>query len=193
MPDKYASFEQLSVSEPAGSYEIEFRQMNSAIALIAPHAGKIEPGTSEICRFVAGDDLTYYLFQGRKPNNNADLHITSSRFDEPQGLAAAASAQVVTTFHGQSGSGFFVNVGGLASELGQTLINRLTEAGYSASRQANPSLQGLDQNNICNRGSSNQGVQLEISRGLRDKLVADSGEMSKFSSVIRAAFQAHGL
>lgn len=193
MPDKYASFEQLSASEPAGSYEIELRRMNSAVALIAPHAGKIEPGTSELCRFVAGEDLTYYLFQGRKPNSNSDLHITSSRFDEPRGLAAADSAQVVTTFHGQSGTDLFVNVGGLASEIGQTLIERLTVAGYSAGRQANQSLQGLDHNNICNRGRSKRGLQLEISRGLRDKLVTDSGEMSKFSSAIRATFQAHGL
>lgn len=91
MPDKYTNFAELSVYEPDGSYEIEFRQMNSAVALIAPHAGKIEPGTSEICRSVASDDLTYYLFQGCKLINNSDLHITSSRFDEPNGLAAAAS------------------------------------------------------------------------------------------------------
>lgn len=193
MPDKYASFAQLSASEPNGSYKIESRQMNSAVALIAPHAGRIERGTSEICKSVASDDLTYYLFEGWKRSNNSDLHITSARFDEPQGLAVATSAQVVITFHGQSGAKLFVNVGGRASRLCQTVIAGLTFAGYSASRQVNASLQGLDQNNICNRGLSRQGLQLEISRGLRDKLVSDEGEMRKFSSAIRATFQARAI
>src|SRR5258706_13229270 len=98
MPDKYASFSQLALSEAEGAFKIELRHMYSAVVFIAPHAGKIEPGTSEICRGAARDDLTYYLFEGRKSHNNSDLHITSSRFHEPQGLAAAQSAQVVAPF-----------------------------------------------------------------------------------------------
>lgn len=188
MTDKYANFAQLSASEPISSYKIELRQVNSAVALIAPHAGKIEPGTSEICRSVASDDLTYYLFQGCKRSNNSDLHITSARFDESQGLSIATSAQVVVTFHGQFGARHFVNVGGRASELCTAIIDRLNRAGYSAGRQADPSLQGLDQNNICNRGLTRQGVQLEISRGLRDRLVSDKGEMMILTAAIRAAF-----
>jgi phage replication-related protein YjqB (UPF0714/DUF867 family) len=193
MPDKYSNFSQLSSSEPEGSYKIELRQNNSAVALIAPHAGKIEPGTSEICRSVAKCDLTYYLFEGCKSNNNSDLHITSSRFDEPLGLEIAQSAQIVATFHGQSGSKHFVNVGGRASDLVQTVIDLLKSDGYSASQHPNVALQGLDKNNICNRGNSKQGLQLEISRGLRDKLVADGKKMDQFSAIIRAAFQQHGL
>jgi phage replication-related protein YjqB (UPF0714/DUF867 family) len=193
MPDKYANFSQLSASEPKDSYKIEFRHSSSAVAFIAPHAGKIEPGISEICRHISGHDLTYYLFEGLKPNNNSELHITSSRFDEPQGLATANSAKVVVTLHGQAGEDIFINVGGLAKELGHTIIDRFTDAGYVASRQVNESLQGLDQNNICNRGYAKQGVQLEISRGLRDKLVANADEMDRFSSAVRSALKEHGL
>ena len=189
MPDKYASFSKLSTSEPEGAFQIELRQMGSPIALIAPHAGKIELGTSEVCRSVAGADLTYYLFQGCKPSSNSDLHITSSKFDEPQGLTVAQTAKIVATFHGQSGSKPFVNVGGRLLDLGQIIIDLLTASGYAASRHDNPKLQGLDPNNICNRGSTAQGVQLEISRGLRDRLVADKHELEFFSSRIRAAFK----
>jgi phage replication-related protein YjqB (UPF0714/DUF867 family) len=193
MPDKYSNFSELSSSEPDGSYKIELRQTGSAVALIAPHAGKIEPGTSQICKHVAKNDLTFYLFEGCKPINNRDLHITSSNFDEPQGLSVAQSAQVVVTFHGQKGADNFVNVGGRFNKLCQTMIGLLLNAGYPAIQQNSPALQGLDRNNICNRGTTGQGLQLEISRGLRNILVSDKVAMAEFSSIVRAALQQSGL
>jgi phage replication-related protein YjqB (UPF0714/DUF867 family) len=193
MPDKYASFSALHSCEPKGSYKIEARPMGTSVALIAPHAGRIERGTSEICRSVAGDELTYYLFEGCKRRNNNELHITSSRFDEPQGLAVAKSAQMVVTFHGQSGPQLFINVGGLASGLGQIVIRLFSEVGYTASRQVEGTCRGLERDNICNRGRANQGLQLEISRGLRDKLVSDKDEMDQFCRVLRTAFRQYGL
>lgn len=187
MPDKYTSFVDLMTSEPEGSYRIEMRSADTAVALIAPHAGKIEPGTSQICRSVAGDDLAYYLFEGCKANNNRDLHITSSRFDEPQGIGIAQAAHVVVTFHGQTGEELFVNVGGLADQLCASMIDFLNAAGFSASRHSNPELQGRDANNICNRGSKGQGLQFELSRGLRNALIADHQAMARFSSTVRFA------
>ncbi len=187
MPDKYASFADLSASERESSYRIEMRSTGSSVALIAPHAGKIEPGTSEICRSVAGDDLTFYLFEGCKSSNNRDLHITSSRFDEPQGVGVAQAAQMVVTFHGQMGEDHFVNVGGLADELRESMISALTVAGFSASRQSDPKLQGRDTKNICNRGTKGQGLQLEISRALRDALIEDESTMDRFSFAVRRA------
>ncbi|UQI31265.1 poly-gamma-glutamate hydrolase family protein [Pseudomonas bijieensis] len=187
MSDKYVTFADLSSSEPDGAYRIEVRQKGSTVALIAPHGGKIEFGTSEICRDVAGEDLTYYLFEGCKSSNNRHLHITSSRFDEPQGIEVAQSAQVVLTFHGQNGNEHFVNVGGLAVQLCASVICHLKAAGFIASQRDDTSLQGRDKNNICNRGGKGQGLQLEISRGLRGVLTSDKGAMARFSSAIRSA------
>lgn len=186
MADTYGSFAKLKESEPKGSFHIEIRSSGSKVALISPHAGKIEPGTSEICKSVAGDHLTYYLFEGCKSRNNRDLHITSSRFDEPKGIDVAQSAQVVVTFHGQSGEQHFINVGGLADKLCTSMIDALNTAGFSASRHSDPMLQGRDAKNICNRGSSGQGVQLEISRALRDELIKDSRAMDRFSFAVRS-------
>lgn len=190
MSDKYANFSELSASEPEGSYKVQLRQMGTAVALIAPHAGGIEPGTSEICRTLAGDDLTYYLFEGCKLHNNSDLHITSSNFDEPRALEVAKSASFVTTIHGQTGSREIVNVGGRAYELGKILIDLLKKADYVAVRSSE-SLQGLDQNNICNRGKSKEGLQLEISRGLRDRLIREKREMDRFCAVVRTVLHRH--
>lgn len=192
MPDKYGSFAQLDAVEPAGSYRIEHVPRKTLIALIAPHAGMIEPGTSEVCRAIAGSDRSYYVFEGCKPSNNCELHITSTRFDEPQGLSAARSARVVVTIHGQAGADEFVNVGGIAAALGHLIIERLRAEGFTASRHTDKALQGLNPANICNRGESGQGVQLEISRGLRDRLVASGVAMDRFAAAIRSAFVASG-
>jgi phage replication-related protein YjqB (UPF0714/DUF867 family) len=190
MPDKYRSFSHLAAVESADSYKIQCVPRENAIAIIAPHAGKIEPGTSEICRAIASHDRSYYVFEGCKPTDNSELHITSTRFNEPQGISTAKSARVVVTIHGQAGTGEFINVGGLDLSLGQFLIERLQAEGYTASRHSKVALQGLDPANICNRGSSGRGIQLEISRGLRDRLVASCVEMDRFATVIRGAFAA---
>jgi len=194
MKDKYANFAQLLSSEPKGAYKIELRQRGSAIALIAPHAGRIGAGISEICRFVAGSDLTYYLFEGCKSDNNSALHIASSRFDEPQGLEVSQSAQIVVTIiHRQSGREPFINVGGLASQLVYTTTDLLRRAGYAVGRHIKPSLRGLHQGDICNRGITRQGLQLELSHGLRKILTTDKREMERFSIVLRAAFRKHTI
>lgn len=186
MADKYANFRELESSEPKEAYFIDDRSAGTKVALIAPHAGGIEPGTSEICRSVAGSDLTYYLFEGRKPINNRDLHITSANFDEPRGLVIAQSAQVVVTFHGQQGTEQFVNVGGLAEEHCNAMIQALNNANYPARKHGERRLQGRNENNICNRGQTGQGIQLEISRALRDLLTSDTQLMANFSSTVRS-------
>jgi len=185
MADKYANFRELEKSEPKGSYFIDDRAAGTKVALIAPHAGGIEPGTSAICKSVAGSDLTYYLFEGKKLNGNQDLHITSSNFDEPVGVAIAQSAQVVVTFHGQRGEKPFVNVGGLAEVHCSAMIQALNNAGYPARKHDEHWLQGRNKNNICNRGQTGQGIQLEISRALRDLLTSNTKSMAHFSSTVR--------
>lgn len=82
-------------------YAIRLRHTGSKVVIAAPHAGAIEPGASEIALALAGDDLSYYLFEGRKPKANGELHITSSNFDEPQCLELLATATIVVTVHGQ--------------------------------------------------------------------------------------------
>lgn len=187
VPDKYENFLQLEAAEPVGSYRIELVSRETPIAIIAPHAGRIEPGTSELCRAIAGGDQSYYLFEGCKASNNSQLHITSTRFDEPQGISIAQSARVVLTIHGQAGDDEFINVGGIDSAVGQVIIDRLQAEGYTASRHSNAALQGIDPANICNQGCSGRGIQLEISRGLRDRLVASAVEMERFAAAIRAS------
>ncbi len=84
--DAYTSFVDLAKQQVRGvDYEIEVhRHTASPVAIIAPHGGGIERGTSEIARGIAGEDFNLYVFEGLKSSGNyAALHLTSRHFDEP--------------------------------------------------------------------------------------------------------------
>jgi phage replication-related protein YjqB (UPF0714/DUF867 family) len=173
MADKYPDFHTLSCHERAGvDFRILLRRAGAALAVVAPHGGGIEPGTSEIADAVAVSEFSFYAFEGLKAKGNGDLHITSTRFDEPMCLSLIDNSKVVLTVHGEHSdepdAGVFV--GGLDERLGRRLAKALRAKGFIVGRHADPDLQGLEPTNLCNRGRSGQGVQLEISRGVRAQM-----------------------
>jgi len=135
--------------------------------VIAPHGGLIEPGASEIARAIAGENFNLYLFEGIKPRRNfKDLHITSQHFDEPKCLGLLAECEIVIAIHGYIANDERVLVGGLDKSLGKKITFSLGRLGLTVMSDGHK-YQALDKNNICNRGSSGRGVQLEISGVLR--------------------------
>jgi len=48
---------------------------------------------------------------------------------------------------------------------------------------------GTDPMNICNRGKSKQGVQLEVSRKARDLLRYDNDRLNLFSEAVREGIE----
>lgn len=196
MPDKYGCFAELLAGETDDAFGIRTENRQSRIAIVAPHGGGIEPGTSEVVLAVAGIDLSYYLFEGRKAQGNQDLHITSTHFDEPTCLRLLESTITVLTIHGESSNDPVVYAGGLDYRLLETLTSALTTSGYSVRRHASPHLQGNSVRNICNAGLGGAGVQLELSRGLRASFFADlssvgrkvqTDRLSRFVTCIRDA------
>ena len=166
MMDTYANFESLRVAEP-DAYSISFRNPGSPICIAAPHGGGIEAGTSEIAKSIAGEDLAHYVFEGIKSSGNATLHITSTRFDEPQGIALMRESSIVLAVHGEESDEETVYVGGLHTAAISALRDKLVQAGYSVQEHTDPMLQGTDPRNICNIGQAGAGVQIELPRGLR--------------------------
>ncbi|MCZ6709482.1 MAG: poly-gamma-glutamate hydrolase family protein, partial [Gammaproteobacteria bacterium] len=77
--DKYANFRQLSENETEGvDFRVATRMLKAArTAVVAPHGGAIEPGTTEFALSVVGSELNYATFEGLKVSGNRDLHITS--------------------------------------------------------------------------------------------------------------------
>jgi phage replication-related protein YjqB (UPF0714/DUF867 family) len=169
--DLYSSYADLQQVEQEGKdYRIHVRQGLSDIAVMAPHGGGIEPGTYEIADAVAGCEHYFYCFEGIKESRNLGLHLTSTRFDEDRGVGIAESVQIVLAIHGSGEKEEVVYLGGLNTSLKKEIYTKLTHAGFVVKESPRTALQGRNPTNICNRGASGAGVQLEISQGLRRKL-----------------------
>lgn len=168
--DKYANFHELSRFEQESiDYRIHLRPGTTNIAIVAPHGGKIERGTMAIADAIAGNKHHFYCFEGIKPDlkANKDLHITSSHFAEPRALALVAQVQRVVTIHGAYGNEAAIYGGGLDLDLRDIFFRALKKAGFYARDDPSPTRQGKGPTNICNRGRSRKGLQLEFTFGLR--------------------------
>jgi phage replication-related protein YjqB (UPF0714/DUF867 family) len=113
----YKSYEELSWHEHKDHFRIRRHEGWSGAAVIAPHGGGIEPGTSEIAEGVAGTEHTFYTFEGLKQTENRDLHIKRTNFDEPTGIEIVQHAQRVLALHGCVDDGELVYIGGLDYDL----------------------------------------------------------------------------
>ena len=165
--DKYGNFRELKRHEREGTdYEIRVRKGSSGIAVIAPHGGGIEPGTLDIADKVAGKEHTFYSFKGKKKSGNADLHITSDKFDEPEGIQIAERADLVLATHGCIGKTHIIFVGGKDHDFRRILLNSISRAGFSTRESERAELRGRRSANICNRGRSRKGGQVEITESL---------------------------
>ena len=143
------------------------RRPESPVAILAPHGGGIEAGTSEVARAVAGSEFNLYLFEGiRKSGNYAALHLTSHRFDEPRCLTLLSACDHVVSIHGCRGDTPRVLLGGLDAELKERLCTSIATAGIEA-RLDGHRFHAVHPRNICNRGRRGAGVQLELTSALR--------------------------
>jgi phage replication-related protein YjqB (UPF0714/DUF867 family) len=201
--DMYRNFAELGETEIE---DIDFRifavkREGSSTVIVAPHGGAIEPGTSEVAKVVANNDLSLATFEGIKPENNKRLHITSTNFDEPRCVELVQESDTVVAIHGEASSELFVFLGGRDDELGVQLKAALERYGYAVKIHGNPDLHGLAAENICNRGRHGVGVQLELSSGLRRTFfqsLTDKGrkkhtdELVRFAAAVREGIHTAG-
>lgn len=163
-----------SFADLAAAYEkdkdfriVQVNRPDSATAIVAPHGGSIEAHTSDIARDIAGQEFSLYLFEGLlKAGNFAALHLSSHLFNEPGCLDLLGTCDRVITVHGCGHAGERVLIGGRDASLRRAITARLKAADL-ACEDAPAGLDAADPNNICNRGRSGAGVQLEITADLR--------------------------
>jgi len=188
MTSSYKSFKELREGEEEGrDYRIRITPKDGHVLVMAPHGGKIEPGTAEIAEAIAGQDYSFYSFEGLKADGNSVLHVESHLFDEPRSLEAVGKADIVITIHGQlNQKDAFVMIGGLNDGLGSEIKRQLEISGFQT-RPPTEGLEGIDPMNICNRGRMKQGVQFEMSRKIRDSLRTNRDQLYSFASAVRKA------
>jgi phage replication-related protein YjqB (UPF0714/DUF867 family) len=164
-------------------------------AVIAPHGGGIEVGTSELCLAVAGyhpatlaafpvggPRYDYWMFEGLRPRDsnpgNDELHVTSTHCDDPVAESLCGGARQAVALHGCStdtaGVGkndAVVLVGGLDQLFKKHLIDAFAEVGIATLDAATHKfLSGTDPANIVNRTVLRRGAQLELTAPLRDSM-----------------------
>ncbi|QUI30690.1 poly-gamma-glutamate hydrolase family protein [Streptomyces alfalfae] len=168
MADKYGSWAALVVGEPTSNYQVTVQKTNTRTSHIGIHAGGIEIGTSELAKAVSarlGQNL--YLMEGLKSAENGDLHITSTRFDEPQAVALQASMERTVSYHGMSGDALETHIGGNDTVLRDAIGKALEAAGFTVVWNTAEEINGDDPRNIANRNTSGKGVQLEMTTAMR--------------------------
>lgn len=184
----YPSFTALKANEVVGvDYRIRVRRGLSGIAIMAIHGGGIEPGTTEVADAVAGQWHTFYTFSGLKPSGNTGLHISSRKFDEPAGQFIAQNSRTVVTIHGCRDESLATYVGGRHAAMKKAIRAALASAGFTATDARR--FPGINPKNICNRGRSGMGVQLEISIAMRRLLFEDISRLHR--KRITACFPAY--
>lgn len=130
--DKYANFAELAEHETEGEdYQIEYTDMGTELLILSPHGGGIEGGVSELVRAFSADYSTY-LFEGIKPSQNWDLHITSNHFDEPQAVKAVKEHNYTLAFHGYHDIVEHTLVGGTDTGGAKAIVRALHNQGFSA-------------------------------------------------------------
>ena len=189
MPDTYRSLEELVRSEAAADYRVLVRDRQSHVTVVAPHGGRIEPGTSQLAESVAGESWNLFAFEGLKPRGNSVLHVTSTRFSHPELELLLARSTVGVSVHGMAEPGLLVEVGGLNARLVKLISLELSQERFDVC-SAPPSRSAQSPQNFINRVAGG-GIQLEVSQDLRKLFQEDRARLSRFGTAVRAAISRH--
>ena len=174
----------------------------SSTAVIAPHGGGIEAGTSELCMAIAGytpfdagtdpasaavpgePQRDYWMFEALA--RSTEQHVTSTHCDDPAALAVCSANLYAVALHGfEEPTVRKIIIGGRDERLRRNLLAAFTKHGLT-SPAANPDwdvtvvlagttdpINGDDPANIVNRTRTGAGAQLELSTALRKAMFGD--------------------
>lgn len=173
--DQYRDMRELLKKEPGDSYVIRTRKADSPILVVSPHGGKIELYTSTIGDGIAGQDFSFFDFQGQieAGSNYERLHVTATNYNVPELQEMNGQARVTLSVHGVANEDLSMTfVGGRDKEGASRVIQALKAAGFDA---APPllSISGEHRRNFVNRNASRAGIQLEITTAQRRALFSN--------------------
>ncbi len=148
------------------------------IGIIDIHGGNIEPGTEEIAKNIAGDNLPIYI-------NNSGKHIESTKFENSELEKFIMDKDIIVSIHGEKDvENSFAMIGGLDLDLKSKIESKL-KTNFEV-KEPPEILNGNNSDNICNKGKSGKGIQIEISRKLRNELLENTENMRLFTISVRS-------
>ncbi|OFV27786.1 MULTISPECIES: poly-gamma-glutamate hydrolase family protein [Staphylococcus] len=162
MSDLYSSMIELQGKE--NNWSIEMNTNKSNVLSFAPHGGGIEAGSSELALLISQKlDCNYFTFKGKLPSDNVKLHVTSTRYDNPELLNLMRNVDYSISVHGYADNEYARTlIGGSNEELKEIIKCHLRSRGFDV-QDAPTHLAGTKLNNITNKTKTGLGVQLELS------------------------------
>jgi phage replication-related protein YjqB (UPF0714/DUF867 family) len=174
---------QMVEEQPSDNVEIQ-------TIVMAIHGGGIEPGTSEIALAAAGYHPAtllpatdgrglhdFWIFEGLLREDNEDLHVTATNYNEPIATELVENARLCISLHGCSDTKAnmsnthplgLIQIGGLDFELRDLVLAELTAAGIPAENAT--VLKGEETENIGNKTQLGGCAQLEMGASYRASL-----------------------
>jgi len=191
----YNSFAELAAAEDSSVYTIKTNDTGSDTTILGIHGGGIEKGTSELVEALSAyGKYNTYLFEGLKLTDNGSLFIKAVNFDEPTAVSLVNKSDYTVSVIGAAGDDEVVYVGGQNRMLAELIRLHLAAKGYNVKTLSIPDrIAGVMNSNIVNKNklfNDNYqlgGVQIAISKGLRERLATDSGILSDYSGTIDQA------
>lgn len=191
----YSSFAELYAAEEAANYTIKANDIGSNTTILALHGGGIERGTSELVEALNGNGkYNTYLFEGLKAADNGSLFLRAINFDEPTAVNLVQDSDYTLSVIGAAGDDEITYIGGQNKILAELIRLHLINKGYNVKTLSLPeSIAGIMDSNIVNKNklfNDNYqigGVQIALSKGLRDKLVSNSCLLNDYSYSINKA------
>ncbi|MFF8283349.1 poly-gamma-glutamate hydrolase family protein [Streptomyces albus] len=180
----YRNFRHLAGDNVLGiDYDIKNRYGTGAYLLhAAVHGGAIEPPTSQLAAYCAGETGAFYSFEALTELTAERLALPVTQFDEPFCVVNTANSRRTVVWLGigdQREAEQVTYLSGVDTVLLALLTQELHAAGFVVDR-APVSSAGDDPQCIANRNRGRAGVQLALTRSLRASFYAN-GDLSSES------------
>lgn len=191
----YSSFAELAAAEDPSGYTVKTNDTGSDTTILGIHGGGIEKGTSELVEALSGyGKYNTYSFEGLKSADNGSLFIKAINFDEPTAVSLVNKSDYTVSVIGAAGDDEITYIGGQNRMLAELIRLHLTAKGYNVQTLSIPDrIAGALNSNIVNKNKLFNdsyklgGVQISISKGLREKLATDSDTLNDYSGTINQA------
>ncbi len=146
-------------------YRIRIRDRSAFATIVSPHGGYIEEGTSALARACAGPDFNFFDFQGLRTKDPHELHVTSTRFRDPELMKMLSASEFAVSIHGMGEEDdMTIWLGGLNKDLKESMLKALREQDFLVNPDS-PRHRGESKLNFVNMAKQ-KGVQIELPNNL---------------------------
>ena len=177
---------QLEKTTEGVDWRKDTKHRESKVLIVAPHGGSIEQGTTELTKALADKGNYDYSFEGIRPKNNSELHVTSTHYDDP---TLNQMIKTVLQLFRFMAAGTEEIISWWAPFRFKKCYREAT-CGCGFTVKVPPEyLGGQNNKNFINKGDNNTGVQLELTTALRKAFFKNGDTSTKIVPIKKIGHQ----